>query len=276
MSMRQTPSSISLALSTARPDARPWPTTSSTSKPAWWTHLITFWIEVWAPVAMGDSPTPMIAMLPNSSASPTTVATLLVPRSKPTTRFRLVKGCAAMPPVAGVFWGGRRHYSGGLLGLNHRFSSAGGRVLRAPIIGVSANVTKAHRSEGRPGPGGTVAGVACPALGVRRGDLADGGRGLRLPPHPYLPARPREARPGPGNRRRPAGPAGAGGRLAALRPARPAGDRAGGRPPGRGGAGHHRARLRGLRGRRQPGPGRRHRPAERGLRRLDAGGGGPR
>ena len=76
MSMRQTPSSISLGLSTAWPDARPWLTTSSTSKPAWCTHLMTFWIEVWAPVTMWVSTSSREPVMPAASFTPSWPSTV--------------------------------------------------------------------------------------------------------------------------------------------------------------------------------------------------------
>ena len=76
MSMRQTPSSISLGLRTAWPEARPWLTTSSTSKPAWCTHLITFWIEVWAPVTMWVSTSSRVPVMPIASFTPSWPSTV--------------------------------------------------------------------------------------------------------------------------------------------------------------------------------------------------------
>src|SRR5207248_1022109 len=76
MSITQAPSSTSLGASTASPAASPWQTTSSTSKPDWWTHLITFWRAVWAPVTMLVSTSSRWPVIPTASLTPSWPSTV--------------------------------------------------------------------------------------------------------------------------------------------------------------------------------------------------------
>src|SRR5438093_996661 len=76
ISTTHTPSSISCCVSTPSPAASPAQTTSSTSKPAPCTHLITFWTAVWAPVMMFVSTSSRWPVMPTASRTPSWPSTV--------------------------------------------------------------------------------------------------------------------------------------------------------------------------------------------------------